>query len=318
VLFGQPELDENLRQTQIRQLRERITHSFNLAPLDEEDVRAYLAFRLQAAGYHGPDLFGSRVIRYMTRASGGLTRRINLVADKALLAAFAESTHNVSLKHVKAAVRDSEFSDVPVAKSRSPFAYAAGGLALGGLVGAAAVAGYLALSGPAQEAQPPVAAAAPPEAQVAAVTPPPASAASSPQPATVAAPPAPPPIQPVNAVGLQPTLDDDILEQRLLATDVWLDQAGPGDYSIQLLGTNDPELLREYLKTLSKYVEIEKIYVYRTVANRRPSLTVLYGTFQDRRDVGRALANLPFELQTNQPYYRTIQGIRAEIARNRS
>jgi septal ring-binding cell division protein DamX len=99
---------------------------------------------------------------------------------------------------------------------------------------------------------------------------------------------------------------------------VWLDQAGPGDYSIQLLGTNDPELLREYLKTLSKYVEIEKIYVYRTVANRRPSLTVLYGTFQDRRDVGRALANLPFELQTNQPYYRTIQGIRAEIARNRS
>ena len=36
------------------------------------------------------------VIRYMTQATGGLTRRINIVADKALLAAFAENTHNVS------------------------------------------------------------------------------------------------------------------------------------------------------------------------------------------------------------------------------
>ena len=79
VLFGQPELDENLRQQNIRQLRERITHSFNLLPLDEEDVRAYLNFRLQAAGYHGPDLFSRRVIAYMTRACDGLTRRLNLV-----------------------------------------------------------------------------------------------------------------------------------------------------------------------------------------------------------------------------------------------
>lgn len=86
VLFGQPELDENLRQQNIRQLRERITHGFSLMPLDAEDVRAYLTFRLQAAGYRGPDLFSRRVIAYITRACGGLTRRVNLVADKALLA----------------------------------------------------------------------------------------------------------------------------------------------------------------------------------------------------------------------------------------
>jgi type II secretory pathway predicted ATPase ExeA len=137
VLFGQPELDENLRQPQIRQLRERITHSFNLFPLDERDVRAYLAFRLQAAGYHGPDLFSNRVIAFMTRASGGLTRRINLIADKALLAAFAEGTHNVSLGHVKAAVRDSEFSNVAPAAGRRPLVYALGGLAAGGILGVA-------------------------------------------------------------------------------------------------------------------------------------------------------------------------------------
>jgi len=127
----QPELDENLRQPQIRQLRERITHSFTLLPLDKDDVKAYLTFRLQAAGYHGPDLFKRRVIAYLCKASGGLTRRINLVADKALLAAFAEGTHNVTLRHVRAAVRDSEFSDLPRPRSPVPFAYATWRLAIG-------------------------------------------------------------------------------------------------------------------------------------------------------------------------------------------
>ena len=312
VLFGQPELDENLRQTQIRQLRERITHSFNLAPLDEADVRAYLAFRLHAAGYHGPDLFSPRVIAYMTRASGGLTRRINLIADKALLAAFAESTHNVSLSHVKAAVRDSEFSEVPVAKSRSPLAYALAGLALGGVLGAAAFAAYLSLSGPREAVS-----SAPPAPD------------ASPQPAAAAAPPvpaAPPvgmdapqqgqvPIVPVSAAVAAVEMSDDPLEQRLLATGQWLDQQTASAYSIQLLGSNDSELLREYFKTIAKYLEIEKVYVYRTIANQRPSFTVLYGTFADRYEVNRTLESLPAEMRANRPYPRTIQGIRAEIAR---
>ena len=160
VLFGQPELDDNLRQQNIRQLRERITHSFNLLPLDEEDVRAYLTFRLQAAGYHGPDLFSRRVIAYMTRACAGLTRRLNLVADKALLAAFAEGTHNVSLDHVKAAVRDSEFSNVDLPSGGSaPITYALGGLALGGVLGIAAFAAYQAVQRPKNACSKPAAAA---------------------------------------------------------------------------------------------------------------------------------------------------------------
>ena len=60
VLFGQPELEENLRQPQIRQLRERITHSFRLSPLKPDEIRDYLNFRLRAAGYRGPDIFTRR------------------------------------------------------------------------------------------------------------------------------------------------------------------------------------------------------------------------------------------------------------------
>src|SRR5262249_58893026 len=103
-------VEETCGKPQSRQLRERITHSFSLGPLKTEDVRAYLAFRLRAAGYHGPDLFPPAVVRYMAQATTGLTRRINIVADKALLAAFAENTHNVTMKHARAAVHDSEFS----------------------------------------------------------------------------------------------------------------------------------------------------------------------------------------------------------------
>ncbi|HEX7813244.1 MAG TPA: AAA family ATPase [Burkholderiales bacterium] len=311
VLFGQPELDENLRQPQIRQLRERITHSFNLAPLDEADVRAYLAFRLQAAGYHGPDLFSPRVISYMTRASGGLTRRINLIADKALLAAFAESTHNVSLSHVKAAVRDSEFSEVPVPKARAPLAYALGGLAVGGVLGVAAFAVYLALSSPKETVSSELSVPPPPsQANV-----PEAPAPVQPAAPAVSQPERQPPLVPVNDPVAPVDLSSDVLEQRLLATSAWLDQQSSGVYSIQLLGSNDSELLREYFKTIAKYLEIEKVYVYRTIANQRPSFTVLYGTFVNRYEVNRMLESLPAEMRANRPYTRTIQGIRAEIAR---
>ncbi|MEK7361010.1 MAG: AAA family ATPase, partial [Pseudomonadota bacterium] len=54
VLFGQPELDEHLSMPHMRQLKERITHSFRLEPLLRSDVEAYLDFRMRAAGYRGP------------------------------------------------------------------------------------------------------------------------------------------------------------------------------------------------------------------------------------------------------------------------
>jgi type II secretory pathway predicted ATPase ExeA/septal ring-binding cell division protein DamX len=120
VLFGQPELDEILRQQQIRQLRERITYSFSLKPLNTQEIKEYLMFRMRAAGYRGPDLFSPGVVHMITKASEGLTRRVNLLADKALLAAFADNTHTIKPKHVKEAIQDSEFSH-DIGQRRRPF-----------------------------------------------------------------------------------------------------------------------------------------------------------------------------------------------------
>jgi len=109
VLFGQPELDVNLNSNQIRQLRERITHSFNLGPLDEKAIGEYIIFRLRAAGYFGPHLFDKKAIALIAKAAEGLVRRVNILADKSLLAAFSENVYLVTSKHVQAAIKDSEF-----------------------------------------------------------------------------------------------------------------------------------------------------------------------------------------------------------------
>ncbi|MEX2130480.1 MAG: AAA family ATPase [Pseudohongiellaceae bacterium] len=122
VLFGQPELDENLAKRNIRQLKERITHSFYLSPLTRDEISEYIRFRLQAAGCPCPQLFSPAAIGMIANASGGLTRRVNILADKALLAAYAESatlmrprnSENlmapvVMKRHVQAAARDSDY-----------------------------------------------------------------------------------------------------------------------------------------------------------------------------------------------------------------
>ncbi len=110
VLFGQPELDANLSLPHMRQIKERITFSFSLAPIPKHEIGEYLSFRLRAAGYRGPDLFTTGCLAQLARASEGLTRRINILADKTLLAAFADGTHSIEPKHVRAAIEDSEFS----------------------------------------------------------------------------------------------------------------------------------------------------------------------------------------------------------------
>jgi hypothetical protein len=110
VLFGQPELNEKLCAHEIRQLRERITYSFDLKPLDRGEIRDYLNTRIRASGFRGNDLFSNGAIRSLQRRSAGLLRRINILADKALLAAFSRGDRAVGAKHVRLAAQDSEFN----------------------------------------------------------------------------------------------------------------------------------------------------------------------------------------------------------------
>lgn len=110
VLFGQPELNEKLSQPNMRQLKDRIIHHFSMLPLSHNIIESYLLFRMRAAGYRGPTPFSAPAASLIGKASLGLMRRVNILADKSLLAAFVENIHNIEIRHVKAAIRDTELS----------------------------------------------------------------------------------------------------------------------------------------------------------------------------------------------------------------
>ncbi|MEQ1661243.1 MAG: AAA family ATPase [Thiobacillus sp.] len=156
VLFGQPELDTTLADPRIRQLKDRITLNLNLSPLAEPEVGAYLRTRLSVAGYRGPDLFSDALVARLTALSGGLSRRINVLADKTLLAAYADHTHNLTLRHVDAAAGDAEIASPPQRPRANPrWLWLTGGLAAA--LGLVAWVAWQALAPVATPTNPPVA-----------------------------------------------------------------------------------------------------------------------------------------------------------------
>ncbi len=109
VLFGQPELDAVLSKPEIRQLKERITYSFYLAPFKTDEIRDYINSRLNACGYRATELFDHHAIKAIAKCSGGLLRRINILADKAMLAGYVANVSKVTARHVAMAAKETEF-----------------------------------------------------------------------------------------------------------------------------------------------------------------------------------------------------------------
>lgn len=107
VLFGQPELDQLLDSPRFRQMRQRITYACRLEPLDRSGVADYLAHRLSMAGATRP-LFSAAAVGRIARASGGVPRLINILADKALLSAWGRGRSTARADDVRRAVADTE------------------------------------------------------------------------------------------------------------------------------------------------------------------------------------------------------------------
>lgn len=106
VLFGQPELDERLKQNSVRQLRQRISFQYELKGLKRAEVDLYLRHRLAVAGYRGDSLFNGGAAAVLYRVTGGTPRLVNIVAHKALLLAYGEGRQQVQARHVRTAAAD--------------------------------------------------------------------------------------------------------------------------------------------------------------------------------------------------------------------
>jgi MSHA type pilus biogenesis protein MshL len=106
VLFGQPELEQRLGARGMRPIRDRIVERFRIEPLCRADAAGYVTCRLQRAGRSGGELFNRGAIGALWNAAGGLARRMNLLADKALLSAFVRRSRRVDCHDVQRAALD--------------------------------------------------------------------------------------------------------------------------------------------------------------------------------------------------------------------
>jgi MSHA biogenesis protein MshM len=345
VLFGQPELDELLGSNDMRQLKERITHSFRLEPFVTGDIEAYIDFRMRAAGYRGPRVFTGRAVRMIAGASQGLTRRVNILADKALLSAFARNTHGVTDKEARAAIRDSDFYK-PQAGLKG-FRLAAATLVIGLAVGftwerlwhpSTLVDGAPTVTGknPAASEQRPVAssstavttavptqttpqAIAPHvETPMRPVSPAPASSASSIRPlAPVATSPAP--ATPVNAAdGIQegpvPPGSGKLAMQVFSATQAWLKSAPKDAYSLQLNTVRASEMakMEKFLQRAAKVVPVDDLHLYSVKIDGVQHYRAAFGLYRDNRELVNAINDLPDALRSQNPYKRSIERMQSQ------
>ena len=105
ILLGQPELQDILAKQELRQLAQRITARYHLKALNKEEVRAYVRYRLGVAGQKQV-LFKPSAINMVYKKSGGIPRLINLICDRALLGAYAQSASEVNSINIKGAFKE--------------------------------------------------------------------------------------------------------------------------------------------------------------------------------------------------------------------
>lgn len=106
LLFGQPELDEKLDSTELRQLRQRITVRWRLDGLTEAEARDYVEHRIRVAANAERTVFTPKALREIRRRARGIPRLVNLLADRSLLAGYAEGADQVEGSHVDQAAKE--------------------------------------------------------------------------------------------------------------------------------------------------------------------------------------------------------------------
>jgi type II secretory pathway predicted ATPase ExeA len=328
VLFGQPELDEALAKPSMRQLKDRITHSFRTRPLLADEVAKYVSFRMRAAGFKGPEVFSAAAIAAIARASSGLTRRINVLCDKALLAAFAANSHAVTPREVRAAVADSDFAPIAGPRARAGRALVAAGLlAFGGVAGAGVYywldrGSRAPVPAPPAAKQTPAAAPAPPAMAAPAAAPASTQAVAAIPPAAAPAPPqAPSAPQLLRAEQLRRFAgyqagQNKLLHERLAATRERLGSEPGGSYSVELFisENSDPARAERFLQRARDLVPLAEINVIPVASGTGYRLRVGYGVFASREAAAEAARRLPPKYQNAfKVQLRTVAELRAAV-----
>jgi general secretion pathway protein A len=112
ILMGQPDLRDKLDRPELEQLRQRITVSYHLEPLDAEETSQYINHRLARASMGAPMVFNRDVTSRIHARSGGVPRVINVIADAALVFGYGEEQGEIDVKLVDAVIEDLDTTGV--------------------------------------------------------------------------------------------------------------------------------------------------------------------------------------------------------------
>jgi putative secretion ATPase (PEP-CTERM system associated) len=112
VLVGQPHLRDLLDQPVLEQLRQRVTVRYHLRELDPSETAAYISHRLKKAAIGAPLVFPVEATDLIGEASGGLPRKINVIADAVLLFGYGEDKRTIDAALVREVISELEETGV--------------------------------------------------------------------------------------------------------------------------------------------------------------------------------------------------------------
>jgi len=105
-LLGQPEFRRTLQSPEMEQLRQRVTASCHLGPLDGAETEAYIVHRLQTVGWSHDPSFSRETFDAIYQHSGGIPRKINILCDRLLLMGRLDKLHAFTGKEVAAVINE--------------------------------------------------------------------------------------------------------------------------------------------------------------------------------------------------------------------
>lgn len=103
-LVGQPEFRDILQSPNMQQLRQRVTATCHIGPMDKDETRGYIEHRLKCVGSKGRPSFDGDAFGAIHKASGGIPRRINSICDRLLLLGFLGEKDNFGVEDVNEVV----------------------------------------------------------------------------------------------------------------------------------------------------------------------------------------------------------------------
>ncbi len=119
VLSGQPELENKLKEPELRQLRQRITLRCRTHVLTGDETSAYIEQRLKIAGSDGAQIFSPEAVQTIAKYSRGIPRVINLLCEHSLINAFVDQKKIIPAEVVEEVAREFELNEIsPVAGPR--------------------------------------------------------------------------------------------------------------------------------------------------------------------------------------------------------